>query len=291
MKVLPDQDVTSALRSLVRQGSAQAFPAALKPTAGPNGDFARPGPDIKSLLREQPAAKPAEHWPRLPAVPRQTTATVHSPDLRTLLRSSGTQATFRQKEARVAPQAPVADIKALVRGSQASANTASPAAPKAASLQSPPLTGLAHARSSRDEPQDDESARLVSAPRVKQFLVSLMVLLSLAGGVAVWYRSTPQTTQTVTKPLREQVLELGKAVDVYRKAHGSLPPSLQDLIEFPDHAIELPPSYYRGKLLDDRSEFFLTRLSGDRFSIVGRYGNAAWAYVDGSAGVIPVPAH
>ena len=291
MTTRPDHDATSALRSLVRQGPAPAFSAVVNPTTGPIGEFARPGRDIKSLLREQPVAKTEKHWPRRQIVARATTATVDAPDLRTLLRSSAVQPAFRQSEDRTAPQAPVADIKALVRGSHASANVASPAAPKAASLQSPPLTGLAHARSSRDGPQDDESARLVSAPRVKQILVSLMVLLSLAAGVAVWHRFAPQTAQTVTKPLREQVLELGKAVDVYRKTQGSLPTSLQDLPEFPDHAIALPPGYCGGTLLDDRSEFFLTRVSGGRFSIVGRYRNEAWAYVDGSAGVIPVPAH
>lgn len=289
----PNQDATNTLKSLVRQGPAHDFPLGRNPTATPNGVQARSGSDIKSLLRGQPAADTDSRWPHPGAVAPQTPAAAAAPDLRTLLRSPEKQPAFRQNENQNAPQAPVADIKALVGGFQSSANTALPGAFKAAALQSanPTLTSLAHAGSDRGRQTGSEPDSPITRFKVPQLLIAVAVIVMAVAGVVTWRSSIQPVVTTAAKSLQEQVLDLSNGVTAYRKTHGILPESLHELPEFPENALDLPGAYYGGTLLDDRAEFFLTRLPGERFSIVGRYRDEAWAYVDGAQEAIPVRAH
>ncbi len=292
MKVPPDQDVTSALRSLVRQGGAASFQPERRQGSRDSREVPHSGPDLKTLLNQRRSNPTNPDWPpRRDAVPSSPNA-ADAARLHELLRANDNQQVWRKTADVSLPQAPLADIKALAGRSPANfdANPVRPATTKRPDEPRRALSRLAH-QEVGNEDAPDEVAAPTSIALGRRFGLSLAALFCLIVAAAAWQYRASWMPRAAPKSLSEQVRVLGQAVDAYRKDHGALPPSLHELAEFPKNAVDLPPSYYSATMLDDHAEFFLTRLRGDEFSIVGRYGQEAWAYVDGRAGVVPVPPH
>ena len=219
-------------------------------------------------------------------------AAASTTDIRRLIQAAG-HAT-RPDVSRHESTGAVTDIKAQLphgQGARAAPPARAamrPAAPEAASVQQQ-VNKLATATQPRAAVNDRVTFGWLDSIRKPALIVALV---AAALFTAERLRSPGEVKPVVAVSLKDSVQALSSEVADYRKRNGHLPEALHLLSGFPVDALELPSAYYSARLLEDRVELFYTKLPPDRFSIVGRRGEEAWAFVDGTPTPLrQVPAH